>query len=329
MLRIGDASSFSGFRTAGDIATGNETVVLESATFATLGAVTTIGGGTLRAANGVAVGSGDVITGAGTVAAAIAAGTGSLINLTGDLALGDPNAFDGFFSNGRLDVGDHEATLHDADHAKLGALTTIDGGALHAPNGVVLAPGHSLAGNGLVSADFDNLGSVIGPDVATADVLEFSGRVTGDGTFGGRVEFSGVFSPGNSSGVVTLEEFVMSGVLDIEIGGLAPGTAHDRLVASGAVDLTGGTLQVSLIALGMDVYSPQAGDTFDIIVAATIDGMFADFAYAAIEPGLFWSFDVVDGGGMDIGRLSVAAVPLPPMVAPFVVLAALVATRRR
>ena len=87
--------------------------------------MTSIGGGTLAAANGVFLGGGNVITGSGTIAGRLSAEAGALINATGDMAIGDSTAFDGFFSRGNLEINNHAVTLNDANAATLGSLTNI------------------------------------------------------------------------------------------------------------------------------------------------------------------------------------------------------------
>ena len=61
----------------------------------------------------------------GGIDAKVAAGFGSIIQADGDLALGDMNAFDGFFSDGVLRTNDNAVTLHDRDKAVLGSLTEL------------------------------------------------------------------------------------------------------------------------------------------------------------------------------------------------------------
>ena len=165
-LALGDRTSFSGFITDGEIDTGVNAVQLLARGFATLGQVTTIGGGRLSAPGGVVLLGGRAIEGFGAVAARIAANAGSTIDATGTLDLGTANATDGFFSEGQLNVGRHVVTLRDRNEAVLGSTTMIAGGTLKSVNGIPLRYGTRtgsfahLAGLGLApglrwSLDYD------------------------------------------------------------------------------------------------------------------------------------------------------------------------------
>ena len=90
---------------------------------------------------------------------------------------------------------------------------------------------------------------------------------TGAVQLGGTIRFSGALRPGASPGILAvngnLPALQSDGVLDIEIGGAAPGTEFDQLEVSGAATL-GGILRVVLT----DGFTPQLGDRFPIIAAA-------------------------------------------------------------
>ncbi|MEE9304024.1 MAG: VPLPA-CTERM sorting domain-containing protein [Thiotrichaceae bacterium] len=316
-LALGNAADFNGFRTDGEIKTGSNTVALNSATFSTLGTVTTIGGGSLVAANGVFLGGGKVITGSGSIVGKVAAEAGSLINATGDLAIGDSSALDGYFSNGKLAVNNNTVTLNDANKAKLGSLTTIGdtngSGLLEAVNGLVLNGGHNISGYGEVGADLENQGTVHGQGLVAADFLELSGAVTGAGDYTGNIAFSGTFMPGNSPALIEFENLTLLGLLDIEIGGLTPGSQYDVLAGTGDAFL-GGTLDVSLI----NGFSPILGNSFDILTAQNIIGEFDLITFAVFDSALAWNLEyIIDGFDQDIVRLSIvsaSAVPLPASI---------------
>ncbi len=274
-LTLGEAASYTGFRTDGTLEVGSQTVTLRSAGFANLGAVTTLAGGTLSADNGVVLGTGDSLVGAGSVSARLSAGFGSTIEATGGLQLGDAGALDGFFSDGQMRIGHHAVTLRDANRAVLGAMTTLGdaggSGTLSAPNGSLLEFGKNLTGRGVVGGDFLTNGHVQGP--VAPDVLEFAGLVSGVGSFDGEIQFSGGYSPGLSPAAVDFGgsvRFGPSATLYIEIGGEAPGSQHDRLNVAGQVS-PGGTLDVTLT----DGFLPEPGDAFTIIACGSRSGEFA------------------------------------------------------
>src|SRR5690606_20924685 len=64
---LGNAASATGFATLGTLTVDAFTVNLNDLDTAELGSLTTINGGTLTAANGLTVGSGDTLSGGGTV----------------------------------------------------------------------------------------------------------------------------------------------------------------------------------------------------------------------------------------------------------------------
>src|SRR5690606_23659487 len=114
------------------------------------------------------------------------------------------------------------------------------------------------------------------------------------------------FSPGASPEQVT---FTGNMVLDafstltMELGGLVPGTEHDKLVVTGLLTLNGGVLDV----LFWNGFAPSAGNAFDLLEWGTRNGMFGSIALPALSPGLAWdtSHLYVDGS------IAVAAVPEP------------------
>ena len=143
-VSLGDSTSYTGFNHAGTLTVGSNTVTLNSAGFANLGVLTTLGGGTLTAPNGVSIGTGCNLVGSGAVNGKIAAGYGSTINATGNLTLGDSTSPVGFVSNGELYTNANTVTLNSFNAANnqnavvLGSLTQVDGGSLVAPNGILL-----------------------------------------------------------------------------------------------------------------------------------------------------------------------------------------------
>jgi formylglycine-generating enzyme required for sulfatase activity len=274
-MTLGDSASFAGFSTEGAIDTRGNTLTLQSAGFAALGIQTTLGGGTLTAPNGVALGTADNLVGSGTVDAKIAAGFGSTISATGDLALGDVGSYDGFFSDGTLLTGAHTVTINDKNTAVLGSLTQlgdeVDDGTLSAANGLTVEFGKNIVGRGTVNTPDDplvpltNNGAIIGD---SPGAIELTGYVKGVGALT-NVTVSGTFSPGLSP--VRLHasnlEIAANGRLIIELGGLSGGSEYDQLVVAGDLHL-GGTLQVTLI----DGFAPNIDDTFSILYFDDLDG---------------------------------------------------------
>ena len=136
-LFLGDATTTSGFRTAGTITVAaGQSLTLNDANAAVLGASTTLGGAgaTLNAANGVSLSAGDVLQGTGTVNATIAVNSGTIspgtsvgdIDVTGDVTFADSSTYvveiDGAASFDRLDITG-AATLANANLDLSGAHT--------------------------------------------------------------------------------------------------------------------------------------------------------------------------------------------------------------
>jgi hypothetical protein len=110
------------------------------------------------------------------------------------------------------------------------------------------------------------------------------------------VNEGGVYSPGNSPGISTAAsvEFqnglFTSGAprLVMELGGTMPGSQYDQLHVSGALTLNG-TLDVHLVDLGAGLFSPNAGDTFDILDWGSLSGAFSAIQLPAIGGALAWN----------------------------------------
>lgn len=143
-------------------------------------------------------------------------------------------------------------------------------------------------------------GTLRGDSPETPIVL--NGFVKGTGTFD-NVVFDGIFSPGHSPALLTVGNtiYAASNVLEMELGGLIPGSQHDKVVHNGNATL-GGTLDVVLI----NAFVPQLGNAFDIFDwNAGLTGTFATVNLPTLNPGLTWdSSDLYVGG-----QLVVTAIP--------------------
>lgn len=134
---------------------------------------------------------------------------------------------------------------------------------------------------------------------------------------GGLVELGTSFRPGDtpdgrffSEGSITLLE---THRLTMEVGGTVQGLEYDSLELAGVLFL-GGALEVDLIpGISADVFAPELGDAFTLFTADAILGAFGAFDFAPLGEGLKWEFEIYTDaiGSLDIGVLSVTAVPLP------------------
>lgn len=111
---------------------------------------------------------------------------------------------------------------------------------------------------------------------------------------------AGAIAPGTSPGTLTIPRVTQSatGSVDVEIGGLAAGTAYDRLAVTGAAALDG-AINVSLI----NGYVPNLGDVFDVVTFGTRTGTFASLNGATIGGGK--KFQVSYG----TGKVTLTVVP--------------------
>jgi hypothetical protein len=77
-----------------------------------------------------------------------------------------------------------------------------------------------------------------------------------------------------------------TGILEIEIGGLLPGTSHDQLrVENGTL---GASLDGTLVVTLINNFVPGSGDRYDILVAPAITGTFATEVLPSV-PGVEFS----------------------------------------
>ncbi len=157
------------------------------------------------------------------------------------------------------------ATLHGSEPPPVGVqnIHLVAAQPVTAPSGLVINSGDTLSGNGAITGNLLNLGTL---------------------------------SPGNSPGIVNITGDTVldpSGSLLVEIGGLTPGPGspnindgYDQVNVSGAATL-GGTLQISLL----DGYLPQVGDSFTIMTYGSATGAFNSVNGLVIGDGLVFKLE--------------------------------------
>ena len=224
-----------------------------------------------------------------------------------------------------------------------GTLDILDGATVTSQAGIVRGPGGGVAnveGPGSVWSTVEDItvfSSALlriadGAIVLASEVLVLSGgELEADGTIVGDVDSVGTIRIGDAVGMLDVEgSFTTTGELLLDLGGPAPGS-FDAVVVSDAA-YVGGALTVSLV----DGYVPASGDAFEILAAASVDGVFVTLALPDLDDGLFWylnqdadSIDLVvttlgdlDGDGL-VGindfLLLLAAwgpCPTPPAICP-------------
>ncbi len=318
LLVLGSPGSTSGFSHAGQLDVGVASVILQDANAAELTGTTQLAGGSLFAANGIALGGSATITGTGTVLAPISGSENATITATGLLSLGQATRTDGFAFDGTLNVGSHRVILQDADLAELGILTSLaGGGTLNAVAGASLAAGRVLGATGSARIDgqFVNNGTVNGP-TGTGQYLTFDDDVSGAGNYTGNIEFRQGFSPGNSPGLVTIDGdvlFTTTTTLDLELAGVVRGSEYDAVDIDGHL-FAGGTVRFSLL----DGFMPTVGDEFVVLTFSTVSGDFQEYEGLDLGDDL-WLQPSWTGSGLS---MTVVAVPEPSVawfLAPLVV----------
>src|SRR5688500_15286979 len=122
------------------------------------------------------------------------------------------------------------------------------------PDGAVIEGAGAIDNSNSAGTPWYMDGTLRGTSLESPIIL--NGFVKGSGTFD-NVVFNGTFSPGHSPALLTLGNtiYTASNVLQIELGGLLPGTQHDKVVHNGVATL-GGTLDVLLI----NAFVPQLGN---------------------------------------------------------------------
>ncbi len=292
-LIVGSTASVNGFSTTGSLAAGSgATLELKSKGLAYVNGMSTLTGGTIRAANGISLGAGANVVGTGVISGDVSAASGSWIEAdAGKLTVGNASSYVGFDSDGRLYTNANEVELLDRNMSVLGPLTQLGdgsaGGTLRAANGMLLEQGKNLVGRGTVYGNFVNQGDVYGDGSTAGEEIVFAAgsTVSGIGSFE-NVIFDGTYSPGNSPAITNLSggQFSSSSSLLMELGGTQPGTQYDRVVDSGVLTLLGGALNVVLY----NGFVPSFGDSFEILQYGQLSGDFGAVNYPALSGGLSW-----------------------------------------
>ena len=209
-------------------------------------------------------GAGHTIQGAGL----IDGGTGGTAGYS--IALGNQGTIAANVTGDVLSI----STAHNALQNS-GILLAAAGSTLEIKNGYVQTAGSTIV-NGTLNSD---------------GLIELQGgKLGGSGVINGNVTVSlGVLvGPGNSPGKLTINgNYQQSSAdeLQIQIGGIHPGTDYDQLIVTGAAMLSG-MLDIELLA----GFVPDVGSEFDVVTYASRSGMFTQLA--GLNIGFGRHFDV-------------------------------------
>lgn len=135
------------------------------------------------------------------------------------------------------------------------------------------------------------------------------------GTLGGKLVNTGTIAPGHSAGWLSLNGDLSfqdpmsfsgdNGRLLIELGGTTAGLGYDVLEVLGDVDLTGATVEFSLI----DGYAPQQGATYHFLqVSGLLTGMFGSVTDNTGLGLTLGDLSIAPGGGVML-TMPVSAIP--------------------
>jgi hypothetical protein len=196
-------------------------------------------------------------------------------------------------------------------------------GTLAAQNNSLLNIQNATNNFGIVDAD-------AGSEIRFGTLINgVGGQLVGDGLVDSANEIvnQGTISPGDSPGTLTLDADLLLGTsstLEIE---LASDMNFDELIINGDVEL-GGALELVLL----DGYTPDELDVFDVVLADSLSGSFANVADGGrlLTNGGAGSFVVSfeDGSSVRLSQFSVSAVPEPGS-ATFLILASVTMLVRR
>jgi len=168
-------------------------------------------------------------------------------------------------------------------------------GLMHATDGANLKVWDGLVNDGEVR-------------VSNGGRIVYAGAVSGKGDFtglSGAHRFEGGYSPGASPAEVLLGNVEFDSQLTMELGGLAAGSQHDRIVFGGSVLFdVNSFLKMRLI----NGFVPRAGDFFALFSYAQAPvGSFDGYALPGLSAGLNWDASDIYSSGV----LRVTAVPEP------------------
>lgn len=169
--------------------------------------------------------------------------TGALTVAGGEVALGDPAAA----INGASSIA-----------VKNGAKFSLHSGLVKTPSLDIESGGQFLVDGGRLETK----------------------TITGDLAVNG-----GTFAPGLGTAISTISNNLLmtSGILQLDLGGAAPGTGFDQLLVGGSASIAG-ALQVQLTS----GFVPTLYQTFDILMANDLTGVFSINSLPTLPNGLAW-----------------------------------------
>ena len=144
-------------------------------------------------------------------------------------------------------------------------------------------------------------------------VVNIVGIISGNGTLAvpvsRRIVNGGRIQPGLSPGLLTFNgdfEQSATGVLEMQITGTTPGTAHDQLIVNGNASLGG-----KLVLKFAGGFGPRQGDQFKLLeIAGAMTGDFTEVAVEGLKAGFQYTAES-NGIGQIVVTALTDGVPLP------------------
>jgi hypothetical protein len=130
-------------------------------------------------------------------------------------------------------------------------------------------------------------GVIQGPTTGSA-YLRLTGDVSGRGNYEGNIAFAGEFSPGASAAQISFARnlrFESTSSLVMEIVETMAGTEYDKLLVTATAELDGELI------VTLDAFEPELGDSFTLISAATLTGVFDHVELPSLEAAWTWQLD--------------------------------------
>jgi CSLREA domain-containing protein len=273
-LKNSAAVNLTGSGSLGGSLTGTkETVIAPGATYAITAGHSV---GTSRS-SGYVRNQGTILWSGGTLAIC----RSSVLTNQGVIAVTAPNAaLSSTCGSGTKTFKNDTAGTLNVNAGLTTSLTLTNLGAFNVVGGTVQTGFTQAGGTTDIAA-----GAALKPVTGTATFT--GGTLSGRGQVVGSVSGTSTVAPG-AGGFGTLTATAnfsptTTSSLAIDLGGLTPGTGHDRLAVTGTAALKG-TLALST-APG---FTPVAGQTFTVLTAASITGSFATITGANPGPNLYY-----------------------------------------
>jgi fibronectin-binding autotransporter adhesin len=182
-----------------------------------------------------------------------------------------PMTLTGDSGNATVDTADYALTLS-GQLSGLGGLNKLGTGTL------TLSGNNAYRGSTTVSTGTLNVANVTGSGTGTGAVsVESGAMLMGSGNIAGPLAIAGTLSPGNSAGVLSVNNQVAmqaGSTFKVELNGLVADSGYNQLLTTGPVSLAGS------LATDFGVFTPTGHDVLFVISNTGSGTTFGTFQYA-------------------------------------------------